>query len=211
MVSLNDLDKDVVKPIGSIPAKSLMNAIVEAGENDTPFPVTDEEGNVAIIGDANKTIRQPHHYVVTCYVDKDKTKYTKEQLQSLDNLVEFKESGAQYLVTLDIAIDSIPIEKRDALINAFSIVMQYMYETVEVDGELTRQLIQDPIKMSVAEAKLANDFDAALTIVNIVAGKALLDLPVGLRKLGINEATAILIKSLTDFSDVTNEVDSNLE
>lgn len=190
--------------------ETVAKAIEKTGEKDLPFPVTDKEGNMQIIGDANKTKRPIQHYKVTVFVDKATTRFTKEELLEINASDKLVESPAEYRVVLDVPVKAISIEQREVIQSGLALVQALLYEEVEhKDGSISMRYIQSPIKRQARELELIKDKYVSQTIKDAVVD--ILDLPEGLRTISVSEAVTLIFEFALNNSDLFNETDSNLE
>lgn len=124
--------------------KDITEGIEKAGESETPFPVTDEKGELKVIGDATQIQRDVQTYKIMLMLDKKE--FSKQEAEELNINKSLKEINTMYLPEIVREFRAISPSKRTMINSAFIKFITY-FSKVEngkliflTDEELTKDI-----------------------------------------------------------------------
>lgn len=205
-LDLNELKRE--RNLTEPEVKKIVEVVEKTGESEMPYPVNNTEGKLSVLGNPNVTKREPQLYEVAVYVPKATSEYTKEKLESI--AIKFEETELEYQLLIEVPVNVLSIDRREAMSYATGIVMSTLYEEVEhEDKTVSMEFITDNVKRMARIYRLTQDPDISYALKSAVVG--MLDLPKGLSQITTSQAVATAIEFMENNPDVVNEVDANLE
>lgn len=207
-INLKDLQKN--RTLTMPEAKKIDKVVEETGTSEIPYPVVDNDTNIAVIGNANIIKREPQLYKVLVFVDKATTSFTKEELESINVDDKLDESGTEYRVLLEVPLTEITVAKRETASMAVMLIQGLYYEDVEQeDGTVVSKYITSSIKRQARLLEIIQDKYISNMLKQSVID--LLELPEGLQTITVSQAVEVFVDFATQNADLLNENDSNLD
>lgn len=205
-ISIDDLKKNRTLNLEAV--KAVDDVIEKTGAEDKPYPVTNNEGNVAVVGNVNRVVREPQNYDIIVEVAKENCPYTVDELEAINMDEELIETGSTYRVHIQVPITEITPEKREIINSAMAMVMQLFYREVVDGDDVHYEYITNPLERQARELEiLSNPY-----VPNVLksAVYTLLDLPKEFQNTWVSEAVRVFVEFATNNPDLINEVDANL-
>lgn len=207
-INLKDLQKN--RTLTMPEAKKIDKVVEETGTSEIPYPVVDNDTNIAVIGNANIIKRDPQYYKVLVFVDKATTSFTKEELESINTADTLDESGTEYRVLLEVPLTEITVAKRESASMGVMLIQGLYYEDVEQeDGTVISKYITSSIKRQARLLEIIQDKYISKMLKQTVVD--LLELPEGLQTITVSQAVEVFVDFATQNADLLNENDSNLD
>lgn len=205
-ISMKDLQAKRTLDLEAV--KKIDEVIDKTATEDKPYPVSDNEGHTAIIGNPNKVKRVEQEYDIIVSVPKEGNPFTLEELKQINIDDELHESDIEYRVHISVPITEISPERRELASSAVGMVMQLFYREVVDGDEVSMTYITDPLERKAREMEiLSNPYVTKILKDSVYQ---LLDLPEELRSTWVSEAVRVFVEFATNNPDIINEVDANL-
>lgn len=207
-LDLNELKRE--RNITQPEAEALADVIEQTGASEVPYPVNTNEGTLTVVGNPNITKREPQLYEVAVYVPKATSEYSRKKLMEIAVEGTFDETELEYQFIIEVPVNVLSIERREAMAYATGIVMSTLYEEVENDDKtVSLEYITDKTKRTARIFRLTQDPEISFALKSAVI--SMLDLPEGLSYITTSQAVATAIDFMENNADTVNEVDANLE
>lgn len=205
-LDLNELKRE--RNLTEPEVQKIAEVVEKTGESEMPYPVNNAEGKLTVVGNPNITKREPQLYTVAVFVPKATSEYSREKLQQI--AVDFQETELEYQIVIEVPVDVLSIDRREAMAYATGIVMSTLYEEVEHDDKtVSMEYIMDDTKRMARIYRLTRDPEISFALKDAVI--SMLDLPAGLSQITTSQAIEVAIDFMMNNPDVVNETDANLE